>query len=478
MNQKEDILILEQKMEIFDQNNCETDILQEIFTLCLWAMERLDFYANLPSFISSYQLLMELSQIAEQETVDTAKLIGRCRLELLPVLKILQKDLLQEVPIQVYYTKAAQEEGLLLSDKISLGAKPFMKGFVLPSEEQRRTILQILIVGNGEKIPNELRGILDFVFTRQEFIEHAMKCNPVNIFEYDRLYLSGKLNSLPTRPDIRILITGSSYAMVGLLEQAMPRPAINASVNAQDPYYSIQCAYKAISMRPEIDTILLPLAYYFFFSDLSDNPSDYELSILSFVNIPIFDDRHGYHGPLKTADLEMKPNPVMDSIYPIKTLRQQIVIGMSESLSRMAYFNDIFNPRPSGGMLSYQFIEKSDEQNRKGGSIRANAHNQSYNKKHGRQNLALLDEFLTTMKQEGRKVLLFVPPVTDFYRAAVSREMQDSYYRMVLPMVERHDCVFIDLFASVEFDRTDFQDYDHLNRKGAEKLSRILAGYC
>ena len=475
---KEDILILAHSLETLESNPTEEQMCQEILGLCLWAMERMEDYASIPSFVSLYQGLLELSPLAEDRLGKT-KLAVRCQREMVPLIKTAQKDLLQRVPIQVYYTDQAQQQGLFLREGVHKTAIPFRKGIVLPTEEQIISGLQILVMGDGEEIPSELEEILDFAFTHQELIQHTLQFDSWNSFEYDRLYLSGKLHSLSVRPEVRIFIAGSSYAMVGLLESAMPRPAVNAAVNAQDPYYSLLCAKKAIALRPEIDTILLPLAYYFFFSDLADHPSDYSLSILSFVDIPVFQDRHGYAGDLKVRSMGELPNPVIDAMCERTELQKQGEDLMAEKLSRLPYFNDTYKKRPPGGMLSYCFQEKTDEQNQKVGAIRAYSHNQNYHMGHGRKNLALLDEFLTQMDREKRRVILFVPPVTDFYRDAVSREMQDSYYQLVLPLVKQHpSCVFVDLFDSPQFDRSDFQDYDHLNQKGAEKLSKLLAKYC
>lgn len=470
ISQREDILFLAQGIEqlapdCFKEMGCQT-----VLDLCVWAMERLELYEQQGEFGLFYRKLLELAPVAEQNSLNSSQ----CK-ELLDAMKALQKEWLQTVSLVVYYSQKAQEEGLLLCEKLAAGAIPFRKGMVLPTEEPNPSVLRILLAGENEEV--SVDG-MDFYFTKNEFLTHAMSCNPRNIFDYDRIYLLGKLNRVAQCPETRIFIAGSSYAMVGVIEERMPRPAVNAAINAQDPYYSLLCVRKAVEVRPELDTIVMPLAYYFFFSDLSDHPSDYSLSVLSFVEVPVFQDRHGYGGALKTAPLGEEPDPVMDAIYPIRALRQQILDGLSTQLAQYPYFNDSYNPRPVGGMLRYRFMEKSDEQNFKGGAIRAQAHNQNYHMGHGRKNLRLLEEFLSEMEQQGRKVILFVPPVTDFYRHSVSREMQESYYQMVNPVVQRHACVFLDLFDSPEFDRTDFQDYDHLNAKGAEKLSRLLAEHC
>ena len=76
---------------------------------------------------------------------------------------------------------------------------------------------------------------IDAIITSQELFTRARYCYPINYFDYDRLYLSGKLRSLTAgRNNTSILLGGSSYAMVGLRERLMPRPAANLAVNVND----------------------------------------------------------------------------------------------------------------------------------------------------------------------------------------------------------------------------------------------------
>ena len=93
----------------------------------------------------------------------------------------------------------------------------------------------------------------------------------------------------------------------------------------------------------------------------------------------------------------------------------------------------------------------------------------------GKRNIKVLEEFLKDMEKANKKVILFIPPVTKFYRSGVSEEMKQAYETFVFPIVQKYSCCkLLDLFASEQFDVSDFQDYDHLNLYGAKKLSKLL----
>ena len=87
-----------------------------------------------------------------------------------------------------------------------------------------------------------------------------------------------------------------------------------------------------------------------------------------------------------------------------------------------------------------------------------------------------LSEFLLQMKKKKVNVIILIPPTTKFYRKFSAPELRESLYEQLDPIKREHDLEFLDLFDSPGFDVNDFQDYDHLNNQGADKLSKIVAG--
>jgi len=297
---------------------------------------------------------------------------------------------------------------------------------------------------------------------------------PIDIFTYDRLYLMTKLQRIQKDKNTKVLIAGSSYSMVGVLESEMPVPAVNVAVNAQDLYYSLLSARVALNLDDGIDTIVLSCAYYFFFSDMEDSPSDYMLSVLSKVNYPVYKKLHGYEGPLQELYHGRDDEPVYDCFVSLESVRDYYQQVLMRNIQYHSYYNN-YNVRPMGGMLSFDFKEKTDEQNFAGGKIRASAHNKNFNMERGKRNIKVLEEFLREMEKANKKVILFIPPVTKFYRNGVSEEMKQAYETFVFPIVQKYSCCkLLDLFASEQFGVSDFQDYDHLNLYGAKKLSELL----
>lgn len=256
----------------------------------------------------------------------------------------------------------------------------------------------------------------------------------------------------------------------------MPRPAANLAINAQDPYFAFLSVETAKKACKRVDTAVIAGGYYFWHTDMSDNPSDYYKSVLTRANYPVLKKLHNYKGELPAPMRHSQTDPFMEKLFDFRRLCEKDNDRISTILADLAYFNSEINPRPVNGMLQYPFREQSDETNDKAAKSRAQAHNGNFSPKHLEDNMRLLSNFLLQMKKKRVRVILLVPPVTKFYRPHSAPELRGTMYESLEPIKKGFDFTFLDLFDSPDFDVSDFQDYDHLNDKGAEKLSKLVAG--
>lgn len=335
--------------------------------------------------------------------------------------------------------------------------------------------IHILFADDVKKL-GDTTDRIDGIITWTELSERARYCFPIDSFDYDRLYLSGKLKSLTSsRNNVSIILGGSSYAMVGLKESLMPQPAVNLAVNAQDPYFAFLSVTTAKKLCGKINTAVIVGGYYFWHTDMSDNPSDYYRSVLTRTNYPVLKNLHHYKGELPSPMQRTQSDPFMEKMFDLRLLCEKNNNRISERLAFLEYFNAEINPRPEYGMLRFPFQEQSDEVNEKAAKARAQAHNGNFNRKHLEDNIETLSSFLLQMKKKRVKVILAIPPVSKFYRQFSAPELKESLYEMLEPVKKKYDFTFLDLFDSPDFDVHDFKDYDHLNDQGAEKLSAMIA---
>jgi len=459
------VLCITQLIEKFNSNDFAAlfDIVQETSG---WLTKSVHSIAELNTFSDVQKELLAVAQYI----VTGKNLTRRSCNKLITALKNMQKEMLEKIKIVLFVTPTIEVELKSNIKKIVIQNQDECIDLAYDMQEE----LKYLLYMNSEEVSDELENAVDIVLTFEELMEGANTCFPIDAFTYDRLYLTSKLNKIEKEKS-KILLTGSSYTMVGLLEDKMPALSSNVAVNAQDLYYSMLSVKEAINRSENLDTIVMSFAYYFFFSNMNESTSDYMKSVLSKVNYPVYKKLHGYKGELMPIYSRATDIPIYEAIVDMAVIRDIYHNAIMRELENMAYYNPI-NKRPVGGMLSYNFREKDDEQNFGAGKARANGHNGNFNLDRGLANQKLLDKFLDNMEELNKKIILFVPPATKFYRAGISSDMVNAYNQLVMPIVESHKCCkFIDLFESDEFDENDFQDYDHLNINGANKLSEIIA---
>ena len=72
------------------------------------------------------------------------------------------------------------------------------------------------------------------------------------------------------------------------------------------------------------------------------------------------------------------------------------------------------------------------------------------------------------------KLILLVTPKSNFYTSQIDRSRIYKTDSIITEIVRENDVSFINLRTAQDFDLKDFSDGDHLNSKGATKLSLKL----
>ena len=315
---------------------------------------------------------------------------------------------------------------------------------------------------------------IDIFIPIHELVQRTQQCYPMDTFDYDRLYLTGKMLRLLSGDDqSTVVIGGSSYAMVGLKESHMPGAAINMAVNAQDPYYTFITMYAATANKC-IDTAIIVGGYYFWHTDMSDIPSDYYRSVLGRVNYPLFQRLHHFQGEPLQPIQQAYSDPFLERLFDLHKIRERIDGDLAAKLAHLDYYNDAYNPRPAHGMLQFPFREQPEATNARASGLRARGHNSNYHPGHLTDNTQEFETFLKQMGQKGVRVIIVIPPVTAHYRKSSDPTLKDSVYNALMPLQKRYPFTFLDQFEDPAFSDEDFQDYDHLNDHGAKKLADIV----
>ena len=315
---------------------------------------------------------------------------------------------------------------------------------------------------------------VDICLVAEDLESATAYCLAFPLLDYDRSYLRGKLESISgANNKAQVLLTGSSQAAAGLLEDAMSRPSINLSVGAQDPYYASEIITAAKKKSKALNTAVIAAPYHFWYTNINSEKPEYLRSVLQVVYEPLLgrvgSRSTGEHPPYTT----LHSMPLLESVFDIQFIMESHSKNLSTLAADLSYYSDRYNPRPVTGNLTYRFTQLSDEENREPALKMTQLYEEHIDHEEFERNLSIFGEFLDRMRLRGVTVYIVIPPASATLRKA-SRGTNGEL-AAALDALGRDNLIFKDYYDNPEFSDGDFQDYDHLTERGAQKFTKMIS---
>lgn len=285
---------------------------------------------------------------------------------------------------------------------------------------------------------------------------------------YDYCWLKSRLDLAMNNTKKGIIIVGSSHALNGFDVHCFNN-AINCSMHSQDINYDLACL-KSIILRnehkPSIDKCFIVFGYYIPFQDISKGIGEYTKKMLVNIYNPVFKGNDDITWVcIKSA---------MGEGYISEEEKQHILKGALDIITkRKNYYNDL---KVRGTYYNFNgkwkdLSEKDKDMyalNRTGEHNKHIKYKDSYNK-----NVGLLNEVVELLSINNIKPIIVIPPFTDAYNRHIEPQLKIALKDMINVVKNKAD--FIDFNEQkVGFNDDDFVDTDHLNGRGAYKLSTLL----
>lgn len=284
------------------------------------------------------------------------------------------------------------------------------------------------------------------------------KCIRIMNHNYDYCFLANKIRKTNKDYTKRIIVVGISYSMFGIVDRLLKYNAINLSLPSQDIYYSHKIVQHVIEKNKNIQYCVIGSSYYALHFDLSSSKNEnYRVRDLYY---PILRDAHNC--TIVNSDLNKR------KFYP--------KINILAMLSR-SYFNFIIKREPIN-LMNRGKKKLSEAELLQIGKNRASDHNRMLKYQNTvNENLMILDKFINMLLLKDIKPIIVVFPASVYYRRYQDEEFSISYYNNIEKLLEKYEFQFIDLFNDNNFSLDDFVDLDHLNKKGAIKMTNIINEY-
>ncbi|GEM_PF-86019 len=279
-------------------------------------------------------------------------------------------------------------------------------------------------------------------------IDYNINPNKIfNFYLYDYPYFiegfETRLNEFLKKEKVEVLITGLSYAEVGIDCDKLSMPSCNISLSGQDIFYDYHITkylLKFNSVKNNIKQICICMGYYTF---------DYDLSLAdnAFTRI------HRYYYTLgETHHYDNVINlKLCNSIYKSKNYEQDYLNYHKLKLNTVLNCENIEQEKVAQKQANMNYPETVVE------------------------NKYIFELYLKMLLQHDVKVTILILPTSKYYYKHFNNNYQkNKFYEIINEFKKIYNFNVIDYFDSEIFKDDDFWDYSHLNQKGALKFTNIL----
>lgn len=250
---------------------------------------------------------------------------------------------------------------------------------------------------------------------------------------------------------IQLLVLGSSQPLQGLNPIYFSCNAYNLANVSQTLYYDIELTKQYIKKMPELKVVIIPIAYFTLGEELKALPeSNREYFYYHYWNLNI---EH-----LPGIDLKKV------SLIPVFTLITSLKLALRPS--------DLIDHIDSNG---WKCIELTDENimTEEKGKARVRQHEFSDTAIRN-EHIQMLRGFLALLLKNHIRPVFITTPVYKTYYNNINKKYYEADLEIIHTLSREYGLQYFDYFKDPSFEKSDFSDNDHLNKKGAEKFSKML----
>lgn len=278
-----------------------------------------------------------------------------------------------------------------------------------------------------------------------------------NEYDYKNRWLTEHANS------VQILVLGSSHTYCGIDPEHFSLKAFNAAHPGQDLYYDDFIFNKFYEQFDSLEYVIVPVSYIFAIAHIEDTPNrNLVKNYVIYYDCPNHPYSIKYH---------------LESYWGINvSLLKQVISGKQYSLkcselgmeTDFSTENIITNLEASG-----QYEAKLHSYTTHFGACSEEVINEGYHKC-----LDYVRDIIIKCSDRRINVILLTTPTYHTYWMNLDKEQLQMTYKFCEQILSEFTNVsYLNMLQDERFTESDFFNADHLNRHGAEKLSKILNEY-
>jgi hypothetical protein len=282
------------------------------------------------------------------------------------------------------------------------------------------------------------------------YMESQLEKQP-NSYKLKRYYFEKNIDS------IEVLVLGSSHAMNDVNPEFIRKNTFNLANSSQSLYYDSRLCLGYLHRMNSLQTVVITVSYFSLWMQLSDTRESwrdyfyYKFWGISEQTFPWYD--------LKKSSYTMMYGPSTALKYVTGIARDESIPRMSEQ-----------------GWFRKEVVFPNNNLTAEAGAAKVNADNRTMHEKHFNRNVEILETLIKELQAGNIQVVFLSTPISVEYRRFTNKEINRINKKTIGDICHKYHCPWYDYNEDPRFTADDFNDLEHLNYIGAEKLSRILDG--
>ncbi|KEK24132.1 hypothetical protein [Bacillus gaemokensis] len=298
-------------------------------------------------------------------------------------------------------------------------------------------------------------NLTDYMYEWQKRLFSIYQINP----DFMNVYTA--MQKVKSNPTYELFITGLSYPYCGINPELLQKKSVKLTLPSQDLYYDYLIAKQLLSNPHVFQYCIMGIGYFSFHFDLSLSSEAHRIHN---VYYPLFQD--GHHTPVATplsthGLLQLDTSEFLSSIF-IMNFEYACIEKLGCSAPELSWLHAEWNTAP---------FHMSVEEH---GKIRAQSHSKIFYPNTLIENKMIFKKYLDLLMQYNIKPIVVVFPVTSYYARSLNPKLKEGFYNVINEFRNMYSFQVLDLFDSSLFEDSDFYDSDHMNKKGADKMSVLL----
>lgn len=254
---------------------------------------------------------------------------------------------------------------------------------------------------------------------------------------------------------VEVLVMGSSHANFGIDPKYFSRPGFNLANTSQCLAQDYQLLLKYLPECKNLKLVMVPISYFTLQTDLALSPEAWRCAYYSVYM--------GVNADPSASGWELRNNSAL------ALWEGPIGVVKNRKKAKKLRINEFGYQAAEPNRLSVGEVINDST-----GKERVAYHDQIMNPSVVQSNLAVLGQMAELLKKKNIQMVLLVTPVYQTYARHVSPKNYETMMKGIEEVSNRYGIKSYNYFHDGRFEVSDFSDNDHLNDRGAQKLSLLL----